>query len=86
MFFFLPSRYLAAIGEYMYRHMGGIYEINRSNGFRCHDMYTKFSKDWFSHSKDARGGGGGGETRPRAKPEKQTNHGKSKKKINFFKN
>jgi hypothetical protein len=34
--------------------MGGIYEVRRSDGPRCHDI-TKIHKDWFSHSKLGRG-------------------------------
>jgi hypothetical protein len=35
--------------------MGGIYEIRRSDGLCCHDVYTKSHKDRFSHSKVDRG-------------------------------
>jgi hypothetical protein len=28
--------------------MGGIYEVRRCGGLRCHDIHTKFHKDWFS--------------------------------------
>jgi hypothetical protein len=33
--------------------MGGIYELRRCDGLRCHDMHTKFYEyiDWFSHPK-----------------------------------
>jgi hypothetical protein len=31
--------------------MGRIYEVHRWDGLRCHDIRTKFHKDWFSHSK-----------------------------------
>jgi hypothetical protein len=31
--------------------MGGIYESRRWDGLRFHDIYTKFHKDWFRHSK-----------------------------------
>jgi hypothetical protein len=41
--------------------IGGIYELCRCNGLRCHDIYTKFQKDWFKHLK-ANWGGGGGDT------------------------
>jgi hypothetical protein len=48
---FLLIRCLATIEGYIHiyidRVMGGIYEIRRW----CHDMHTKFHKDWFSHSK-----------------------------------
>jgi hypothetical protein len=37
--------------------MGGIYEARRWDGFRCHDIVTKFHTDWFRHSEvDLRGG------------------------------
>jgi hypothetical protein len=51
---FLPSRCLTTIGGVYiqtYRLMGGIYEIRRWDGLRCHDINTKFHKDWFTHSK-----------------------------------
>jgi hypothetical protein len=43
---FLPSRCLAAIGEWTYilKLMGGIYEVCRWNGLRCHDTHTEFHK------------------------------------------
>jgi hypothetical protein len=50
----LPSRCLATIGGIHIqtnRLMGGIYEVCHSDGFRYHDIYTKFYKDWFRHSK-----------------------------------
>jgi hypothetical protein len=32
--------------------MGGIYEVVcRCDGLKCHDVRTKFYKDWFKHSK-----------------------------------
>jgi hypothetical protein len=31
--------------------MGGIYEVCHWDGLRCHDIHTKFHKDWFRHSK-----------------------------------
>jgi hypothetical protein len=31
--------------------MVGIYEVRRRDGLSCHDIYIKFHKDWFSHSK-----------------------------------
>jgi hypothetical protein len=34
--------------------MGGIYEVSRSDEYRCHDIRTKFNKDWFNHSKVGR--------------------------------
>jgi hypothetical protein len=37
--------------------MGGVYEAYRLNGLRCHDVYTKFHKDWLIHSKVNMGGG-----------------------------
>jgi hypothetical protein len=30
--------------------MGETYEIRRWGGLRCHDLHTKFYKDWFRHS------------------------------------
>jgi hypothetical protein len=36
---FLPSRCVAKIEGYTYRHrMGGIYEVRRWDGLRCHDI------------------------------------------------
>jgi hypothetical protein len=35
--------------------IGGIYEVRRWDGLRCHDLYTKFHKDSFSHSKVDKG-------------------------------
>jgi hypothetical protein len=29
--------------------MGWIYEVRRFDELRCHDIHTKFHKDWFSH-------------------------------------
>jgi hypothetical protein len=40
----------------IHRLMGGIYEVRRSDGLRCHDTHTKFHKDWFRHS-NVNGGG-----------------------------
>jgi hypothetical protein len=34
---------------------GGIYEVRRWDGLRCHGIHTKFHKDWFRHSKVNRG-------------------------------
>jgi hypothetical protein len=34
---------------------GEIYEIRRFDGVRCHDMHTKFHKDWFRQSKVNKG-------------------------------
>jgi hypothetical protein len=31
--------------------MGGTYEVRRWDELRCHDIHTKFYKDWFRHSK-----------------------------------
>jgi hypothetical protein len=28
----------------------GIYELRRLDGVRCHDIHTKFNKDWFKYS------------------------------------
>jgi hypothetical protein len=49
----LPSRCLpkAWIHIETHRLLGGIYEVRRLDGLRCHDIHTKFHKDWFSHSK-----------------------------------
>jgi hypothetical protein len=40
-------------GGYAYRHrlMGGIYEVRRWDGLSCHDIHTKFNRDWLRHSK-----------------------------------
>jgi hypothetical protein len=35
--------------------MGGVYEIRPYQGLKCHDMYTKFCKDWLMHSKFDKG-------------------------------
>jgi hypothetical protein len=40
--------------------MGGIYEVRRWDGFKCHDTHTKSHKDWSRHSKV---NGTGGESR-----------------------
>jgi hypothetical protein len=50
---FLPSRWLSTTGVYSYRHrlMGRIYELCLWDGLRCHDMHTKFHKDWLKNSK-----------------------------------
>jgi hypothetical protein len=34
-----------------HRLMGGIYEVCRSDGPMCHDIYTKFHTDSFRHLK-----------------------------------
>jgi hypothetical protein len=34
-----------------HRLMGGIYKVRRWDPFRCHNMHTKFRKEWFRHSK-----------------------------------
>jgi hypothetical protein len=55
----LPSRCLATIrGVHIQTHrlMKGIYEVRRWDVLRCHDIYTKFHKYWFKHSK-VNGGG-----------------------------
>jgi hypothetical protein len=36
--------------------MGGFYEVHHWDGLRCHDIHTKFHKDWFRHSKVYMGG------------------------------
>jgi hypothetical protein len=33
-----------------HRLMGGIYEVRRWDGLRCHDIHNKFHKDWFTHT------------------------------------
>jgi hypothetical protein len=33
------------------RLMEGIYEGRRSDGLGCHDIHTKFHKDWLAYSK-----------------------------------
>jgi predicted phosphatase len=39
-----------------HRLMGGIYEVRRWDGLKCHDIHTEFRKDKFRHSKvDRRG-------------------------------
>jgi hypothetical protein len=51
---FLKSRCLATTRRYKYRHIrlvGGIYEVRRWDWLRCHDIDTKFDKDWSSYSK-----------------------------------
>jgi hypothetical protein len=51
---FLPSISLATAGWIhiqIHRLMGWMYEVCRWNGLRCHDMHTKFRKDWLSQSK-----------------------------------
>jgi hypothetical protein len=35
--------------------MGEIYEVRRLEGLRCHDIHTKFHKDWFKCSEIDRG-------------------------------
>jgi hypothetical protein len=35
----------------IHRLTGEIYEVCRWDGLRCHDIHTKFHKDWFRHSK-----------------------------------
>jgi hypothetical protein len=39
-------------GLYMQTHrlMGGMCELCHWDDLRCHDIHTKFHKDWFSHS------------------------------------
>jgi hypothetical protein len=54
---FLPNPCLAMIRVYTQTHrlMGGIYEVRRLDGLRCHDIHAKFHKNWFSHSKVGKG-------------------------------
>jgi hypothetical protein len=40
-----------------HRLMGGIYELRRSDGCRCHDIHIKFERDWFRDSYGEWGGG-----------------------------
>jgi hypothetical protein len=35
--------------------LGGIYEVRRGDGLRCHDVRTKFHKYCFRHSEVGRG-------------------------------
>jgi hypothetical protein len=35
--------------------MREIYELHHRDGVRCHDIHTKFHKDFFRHSKVDRG-------------------------------
>jgi hypothetical protein len=37
--------------------IGRIYEMCHLDGFRCHDIHTKFHNNWSRHSKAAGGGG-----------------------------
>jgi hypothetical protein len=46
----IPSHCLATTGGYTYTLMGEIYEVCHWDGLRCHDIHTKFYKDWFMHS------------------------------------
>jgi hypothetical protein len=38
-----------------HRVMGGIYEVHGWGGFSCHDIHTKFHKDWFGYPKVDKG-------------------------------
>jgi hypothetical protein len=38
-----------------HRLMGGIYEVRRWDGLRCHFIHTRFHKDWFRYSIADRG-------------------------------
>jgi hypothetical protein len=61
----LLSRYLATIGGIhiqTHRLVGGIYDVCRWDGLRCHDIHTKFHKYCFSYSKVD--GGGDSQTQP----------------------
>jgi hypothetical protein len=42
-------------GTHTHRLMGGVYEMQRWDGLRCHDIHTEFHKDWFRHSDVNRG-------------------------------
>jgi hypothetical protein len=35
----------------LHRLMEEIYGVGRSDSLRCHDIHTKFHKDWYRHSK-----------------------------------
>jgi hypothetical protein len=54
-----PSRYLATIEEYTYRHTdwwkGFMKYAAEMGSGTMHDIYTKFHKDWFSHTKFDKG-------------------------------
>jgi hypothetical protein len=55
----LPSRCLAPKGGIIlqtHRLMGNIYEVCCSVGLRCHDMHTRFHRNWFRRSKFGEGG------------------------------
>jgi hypothetical protein len=54
----VPNRCLAMIGGMhiqTHRLMVRIFEVRRWDGHSCHDVHTKFHKDWFTHSKVDRG-------------------------------
>jgi hypothetical protein len=59
-----------------HRWMRGIYELRRWDGLSCHDIHTKFHKDWFRHSNID--GGGGGDT------QKHRQHGDLISLLLFF--
>jgi hypothetical protein len=41
-----------------HRLIGGVYKVRLWNGLWCHHIHAEFNKDWFSHEKvDKRGGG-----------------------------
>jgi hypothetical protein len=40
---------LPSSDTHRHRLVGGIYEVHRWDGLRCHDIHTKFHKDWFRH-------------------------------------
>jgi hypothetical protein len=54
---FLPSRCLATIQGYTYRHTDWWegFLLGRWDGLRCRDIRTKFHKDWFRRSKVNKG-------------------------------
>jgi hypothetical protein len=71
----LPSRCLAAIRGYTYRHrkMEEYHEVCCWNEMRCHDVHTKFHQKFFSHSTVD-----GGNTQTHRQ------HGDCISKLNFF--
>jgi hypothetical protein len=46
----LPNNYIV-VHIQIRRLVGGIYEVRRWDGLRCHDMHTKFHKNCLRHSK-----------------------------------
>jgi hypothetical protein len=50
----LPSNEMR--DTYTHTLVGGIYEVRHCDGLRCHDIHTKFHKEWLKNSKVDRGG------------------------------